>query len=89
MAGAELLRVYGIGPLPGCAVMVGLMSHLGTCCIGVNSDPAAVTQPDLFVACLKEGFEEILAGGGPHEPVFTPAAPAQPAGRPDTAAIGP
>ena len=61
MAGAKIERIYPFGPLPGCAVMATLLSHAGTCCIGINCDPAAVTEPDLFFKCLSEGLSEVLA----------------------------
>jgi hypothetical protein len=60
IAGARIERMYGFGPLPGCASMVTLVTHGQTCCIGVNVDPAAVTEPDRFARCLGEGFEEVL-----------------------------
>jgi diacylglycerol O-acyltransferase / wax synthase len=34
-----------------------------TCCIGINIDTAAVPDPDVLTACLREGFEEVLAIG--------------------------
>ena len=37
--------MYPFGPLPGCAAMITLISHDGTCCIGINTDTAAVTDP--------------------------------------------
>ena len=46
LAGARILRLYGFGPLAGCAVMAGLISAFEICCIGINSDPAAVTEPE-------------------------------------------
>ncbi|HEY3019506.1 MAG TPA: wax ester/triacylglycerol synthase family O-acyltransferase [Solirubrobacteraceae bacterium] len=61
IAGAKIERAYGFGPLPGCATMVTLVSHGDRCCVGVNLDPAAVTEPERFARCLVEGFEEILA----------------------------
>jgi len=61
LAGARIDRMLPFGPLPGCAVMATLLSYAGTCCIGINSDPAAVTQPELFVECLREGADEVLA----------------------------
>lgn len=63
MAGAKIERIYPFGPLPGCAVMATLLSHAGTCCIGINCDPAAVTDPELFVECQREGLDEVLALG--------------------------
>jgi hypothetical protein len=61
LAGGRIDRMYGFGPLPGCAVMVTLVTHGSTCCVGVNVDPAAVTEPDRFARCLAEGFAEVLA----------------------------
>ncbi len=65
LAGAEVVRMFPFGPLPGCAVMVGMVSHNGTCCIGINADAAAVTDPQLLQQCLVEGFDEVLALGVP------------------------
>lgn len=61
LAGAQLVRYYGFGPHQGLAAFIGMMTHLDTCCIGVHSDPAAVTDPELFMQCLREGFDEVLA----------------------------
>ena len=55
--------MYPFGPLPGCAAMVTLISHDGTCCIGVNIDPAAVTRPALLVEGLRAGLAEVMALG--------------------------
>jgi hypothetical protein len=55
---AALLAAFRLfGPLPGCAAMITLLSHDGTCCIGSNVDPAAITQPGLFADCLSDGLE--------------------------------
>ncbi|MGH7337852.1 MAG: WS/DGAT domain-containing protein, partial [Myxococcota bacterium] len=61
MAGAKIERVYGLGPLPGCATMITLITHGPTACVGVNLDPAAVTDPELFAECVQGGFAEVLA----------------------------
>ena len=61
VAGAKVDRLFGFGPLPGVAVMAALVSHVGTCCIAVNCDGAAVQDPDLLMACLQEGLDEVLA----------------------------
>jgi WS/DGAT/MGAT family acyltransferase len=61
MAGAKIERIYPFGPLPGCAVMAALVSHSGTCCLGFNMDPAAVTDPELFMECQRDGLDEVLA----------------------------
>ena len=65
VAGARITHMYPFGPLPGCAVMATLVSHDGTCCIGINCDPAAVTDPELFFDCLQEGLDEVLALAAP------------------------
>jgi hypothetical protein len=41
--------------------MASLVSHGETCCIAVNLDPAAITEPDRFARCLQEGLTEVLA----------------------------
>ena len=61
IAGARITRMYPLGPLPGCAAMITMISHDGTCCIGVNADPAAVTRPDVLVEGLQAGLAEVTA----------------------------
>ena len=63
IAGSRITRMYPFGPLPGCAAMITLISHDGTCCIGVNVDPAAVTQPAVLVRGLRAGLDEVTALG--------------------------
>jgi WS/DGAT/MGAT family acyltransferase len=63
LAGAKVLRMYPIGPRPGVAAMVTMVSYDGMCCIGVNLDPDAVTDLALFEDCLSKGFDEVLALG--------------------------
>ena len=64
IAGAKILRHYGIGPLPGVAMMVVLVSRAGYCTITTRYDRAAVDDPDLWARCLRDGFDEVLALGG-------------------------
>ncbi len=61
LAGAKIERAYGFGPRPGCASMITLVTHGQTCCVAANVDPAAVTDGELFVRCLQEGFSEVLS----------------------------
>ncbi|SFU01784.1 HAD-superfamily subfamily IB hydrolase, TIGR01490 [Geodermatophilus amargosae] len=63
IAGSRILRMFPFGPLPGCAAMVTLLSHEDTCCIGVNLDAAAVTDPAGLVADLQAGLDEVVALG--------------------------
>jgi hypothetical protein len=46
--------------MSGAATNITLMSYLDEAQVGVNVDPAAVTDPDDFVACLRDGFAEVL-----------------------------
>lgn len=73
IAGAKVLRQYGIGPLPGVAMMVVLISRGGYCTITVRYDRAAVRHEELFARCLLEGFDEILALAGEPAPRAVPA----------------
>ena len=68
MAGAEVTQFWPFAPVPGCGMMIVMMSHNGRCCIGINSDRAAVTEPELLVECLRAGLDEILALGKPAAP---------------------
>ncbi len=61
IAGGKIEAVYGFGPLPGCATMISMVSHIDKCCVGVNVDRAAVTDPEFFAQCLVDGFGEVLA----------------------------
>lgn len=60
-AGARVTRMYPFGPLPGCAAMFAMVSHNGVCCVGINVDPAAVTDLDAFDRSVRKGFDEVLA----------------------------
>ena len=73
LAGAQIMRTYGLGPHTGLAAFIGMMTHLDVCCIGVHADPAAVTDPELFLRCLAEGFDEVLAVGRPARRASAPA----------------
>ncbi len=63
LEGQRVLRYFPFGPCAGSSMNVTLMSYAGTCCIGVNIDTAAVSDPELFVRCLRAGFDEVLALG--------------------------
>lgn len=60
LAGAKVERMYPMGPRPGVAAMVTVVSYDGTCCVGVNLDPAVIDIA-VFEDCLRGGFEEVLA----------------------------
>jgi hypothetical protein len=83
-AGAEVTHFWPFAPVPGCAMMIAMISHNGRCCIGINSDRAAVTEPELLVECLREGLAEVLALGPPR-PARAPARTKAPTGTRKTA----
>lgn len=66
LCGAEVERFYPFGPTAGSAVNITLMSYHGLCCIGVDMDTAAITDPALFMSCLRDGFDEVVAVGAAH-----------------------
>jgi len=62
-SGAKVARMFGYGPLSGAAANITGFSYDGQFQIGVNTDRSAVRDPDRFLACLREGVEEVLAVG--------------------------
>jgi diacylglycerol O-acyltransferase len=60
LAGSRIERMFVFGPVPGSAIMATLLSHEGTCCIGIAMDNDAVPDPDVLLACLRESFDEVL-----------------------------
>jgi hypothetical protein len=65
IAGSKVLRQYGLGPLPGVAMMAVLISRGGMCTITTRYDRASVSDENLWARCLVTGFNEVLALGGP------------------------
>lgn len=61
MAGAEVQGMYVLGPLPGAALTVCLVTCGDTACIGVNVDASAVADVGELEECLAE--EVRLLGG--------------------------
>jgi hypothetical protein len=63
VAGARIEANFPFGPRSGAAANVVLLSYIDELHIGVNTDPAAIPDPDVFLACLEEGFEEVRKAG--------------------------
>lgn len=63
LTGAKVDSFYGFGPTIGAALNITLMSYCGTCYVGVTIDTGAVTERDVLMDCLAEGFDEVLAVG--------------------------
>jgi hypothetical protein len=67
LGGGRIDRMWAFAPPTGAALSITLLSHADTACIGVVSDLAAVSDPELLVTCLEGAFEEVLALGAPVE----------------------
>jgi diacylglycerol O-acyltransferase / wax synthase len=63
LGGARIIGSFPMGPRSGCALNVTALSYCGDICLGIHSDPAAVTDPEAFVECLRESFDALLATG--------------------------
>jgi WS/DGAT/MGAT family acyltransferase len=64
IAGSRITHMYPFGPLPGCAAMITLISHNGECCIGTNTDMAAITDPGGLADDLRAGLADVVALAG-------------------------
>lgn len=60
LAGARVERLYAFAPPTGAALSVTLLSHVGTACIGLETDDAAIPDPAAFTECMIEGFDEVV-----------------------------
>ena len=61
LCGVPIRSMTPIGPRTGSALNVTLLSYCSTASLGVNIDPAAVSDPEVLLDCLTAGFEESLA----------------------------
>ncbi|MFH8755954.1 wax ester/triacylglycerol synthase domain-containing protein [Streptomyces atroolivaceus] len=59
-AGAHVVNAVAWAPRGGAAANISMASHDGTCAIGTNLDPAAITDPDLFHHCLEQSLHEAV-----------------------------
>jgi hypothetical protein len=64
MAGAPVEGSWPMGPRIGCAVNFTLLTCDDRLHLGVNLDPAAVTDPAALMECLEESFGDLLAAAG-------------------------
>jgi hypothetical protein len=60
LSGARVVSQFPFGPMAGAAANITLLSYVDDLNIGVNTDPAAVPDPDVLLDCLQEGFDEVL-----------------------------
>jgi WS/DGAT/MGAT family acyltransferase len=60
LSGARVEAQIAFGPMSGSACNCVLVSYLDDLNIGINTDPAAIADPELLVACLRDSFDELL-----------------------------
>lgn len=63
IAGARILRTIPLGPIPGVAMMITMVSRAGRCFVGINFDSAAISDHDLLLRCLRAAFDDVIAAG--------------------------
>ena len=63
VAGAKTLHTYPFGPVAGTAFNLTMMSTNDVLDLGVNIDPAAVTEPRLLMSHLQAAYADLLAVG--------------------------
>jgi diacylglycerol O-acyltransferase / wax synthase len=60
LAGARIEANFPMGPRAGCPVNVTLLSYKDSLDMGLNLDPAAVSDAPALVGCLEESFTALL-----------------------------
>ena len=63
LAGARIEANYPMGPRAACALNITLLSYRDSLDMGINIDPAAVSDPATLVDCLEESFGALLDVG--------------------------
>src|SRR5436190_2104297 len=60
LGGARIEGNYPMGPRAACALNVTLLSYRDSLDMGINIDPAAVSDPATLIDCLEESFGALL-----------------------------
>jgi hypothetical protein len=68
IAGVEMTGSFSFAPLAGTAMMLVMTSYAGRCCLGVNVDAEAVSDPDLLETALREALDEVVGVGREQAP---------------------
>ena len=61
LAGARILGSYPLGPRTGCALSVTMLSYCEDVHIGLNIDPAAITDVAAFMRDVRDAFDDLAA----------------------------
>lgn len=59
--GHEIRSIVAFGPMAGAGANITLLSYQDELSIGVNVDPAAVKDPALFLRCLHDAYDDVMA----------------------------
>lgn len=59
--GHEIRSIVAFGPMAGAGANITLLSYQDEARIGVNVDPAAVKDPALFLQCLHDAYDDVMA----------------------------
>jgi WS/DGAT/MGAT family acyltransferase len=65
VGGARIDRLWAFAPPAGAALSVTLVSHHGTCCIGLACDRRAVVDPERLHECLEAALTAVVGLGRP------------------------
>jgi len=63
LSGSKVEALYAFAPLSGTAANITLLSHCGTCYIGINTDPQAIPDTRRFTKSIRNGIREVLKLG--------------------------
>jgi WS/DGAT/MGAT family acyltransferase len=63
LGGARIERLWAFAPPTGAALSVTLVSHAGSCGIGLACDRRAVAEPELLATCLEAALAEVITLG--------------------------
>ena len=60
IAGGQIEALFAFGPMTGAAANLTLLSYRDELHIGINLDPAAVTEPATFLECYRSAWDELV-----------------------------
>ena len=59
IAGQRVAQLYPLGPVGGTPCNATLLSYDGTAAVGLHTDPAAISDTELFEQCVADGFVDL------------------------------
>ncbi len=67
LGGAKVTAIHPFAPLLHGAASIALVSYANRAQMGVNLDTGAITEPDVFMACMRESFDEVIGSASTGE----------------------